>query len=803
MDRPFSFFLIGKSLPYFFGGEAEDRSDEADQRSQDLIHRGLRASSQLGVSLFRIETVFQDIEIDRRKIDRAEIMDSMVHDMEFIVIIGFEDSLLDLFHAQQCPAVEFFHICVSDGVGLRIEVGQIAEQVAECISDLSVDVAHGLHDLVRQTDIALVVDRGDPESHDISAVFVDDILRSDDIADGLTHLSAFAVHGEAMGEDGLVWRMAIDSDRSQKRGVEPAAVLVRAFEIEIARIGHILPGLFMRVAEDAVPCGAGVEPYVHDVFFFMEMCAAAVRAFESFRQKFFCGMRPPCIGALFFDDLFDLLHGFRCDDPLAAVIAVESRDRNAPRALAGDAPVLTITDHVVETVMAPGWNETGVIDGFQCLVAEIIDGSEPLIGRSVDDRLLAAPTVRVLMVQGFLAEESAFMHEGRDHRAFRFPDGLADEEFAGFCRHVAFFIDRADDRLVELAGIFIGLVDFEVVDAVSRCGMNAAGAGIQRDMVAFQDIDGAVAVGFRSEMSQRVFEFRKVKFRAQHFTADKFIVFDFAVGKGCRSEILIHEIVFISSLVVYPDIGEFRIHADVAGSRDGPRGGGPDDGKDLARIYAFRLEAMDIDHRVFDIDGRRLSVLVFDLCFGQCRLAVGAPVNGLLALVDVALVRHFAENFQFLRFQMRIEGDIAMCEIADNAHTDEVFLLDLDPFLRVSETLLAEFQRGHVRAIFAGVLEYGVFDRQAMGIPARYIDGFIASHMVVSDDDILQCLIQRMTDVDLAVCIRRAIVQYEGRCAFLFSLFDSLFIQMILLPEFYEARFLFRKVAAHREFSFR
>ena len=406
------------------------------------------------------------------------------------------------------------------------------------------------------------------------------------------------------------------------------------------------------------------------------------------------------------------------------------------------------------------------------------------------------------MVQGFLAEESAFMREGRNYRAFCFPDGLADEEFASFCRHVAFFIDRADDRLVELAGIFISLVDFKVVDAVSRCGMNAAGAGIQRDMVPFQNIDGAVAVGFRSEMSERVFEFRKVELRAQHFTADKFIIFDFAVSKGCRSELLIHEVVFICGLVVYPDIGEFRIHADVAGSRDGPRGGGPDDGKDLARICAFWLESMDVDHRVFDIDGRRLSVLVFDFCFGQCCLTVGAPVNGLLALVDVAFVRHFAEDFQFLRFQMRVEGDIAVSKITDNAHTDEVFLLDFDPFLCVSQALLAEFQRSHVRTIFTGVFEYGVFDRQTMGIPARYIDGFIASHVVVSDDDIFQGFIQRMADVDLAIRIRRAIVQYESRCAFFLSLFDSFFIQMILLPEFYEARFLFRKVAAHREFGF-
>ena len=125
---------------------------------------------------------------------------------------------------------------------------------------------------------------------------------------------------------------------------------------------------------------------------------------------------------------------------------------------------------------------------------------------------------------------------------------------------------------------------------------------------------------------------------------------------------------------------------------------------------------------------------------------------------------------------MRIKGDIAVFEIADHAHADEVFLLDFDPFLRISQALLAEFERSHVGTIFAGVFEDRVFDRQAMGIPARYVNGFVAGHVSVSDDDVFQGLIESVADMDLAIGIWRAIVENESRCAALLSLFDSLFI---------------------------
>ena len=152
---------------------------------------------------------------------------------------------------------------------------------------------------------------------------------------------------------------------------------------------------------------------------------------------------------------------------------------------------------------------------------------------------------------------------------------------------------------------------------------------------------------------------------------------------------------------------------------------------------------------------------------------------------------------------MGIKGDIGIGEIADHAHADEIGLLDFNPFLRVGQALSPKFQRSHIGPVFAGILQYRIFDRKAVGIPAGDIVGFIACHMLVTDNDILQCLIQRMADMNLAVGIGRSVVEDESGRAVLSSLFQSGMIQIMFLPEFYEARFLLRKISAHREICFR
>ena len=86
-------------------------------------------------------------------------------------------------------------------------------------------------------DVVAEVLRRDPESDDVGAVLGDVGIGGLWLLVGaaLGNFLAGLVDDEAVGEDGLVGRGALLNHRSPKRGLEPAAVLIRAFEIQIDR----------------------------------------------------------------------------------------------------------------------------------------------------------------------------------------------------------------------------------------------------------------------------------------------------------------------------------------------------------------------------------------------------------------------------------------------------------------------------------------------------------------------------------------------------------------------------------------
>ena len=80
---------------------------------------------------------------------------------------------MELLHR---PFVDFEHFVVSDGVFGWVEVVDVAEEVANGVSDFAVGVLGFADELVVAADVILIVDAGDPEAEDIGTVFGDFIL---------------------------------------------------------------------------------------------------------------------------------------------------------------------------------------------------------------------------------------------------------------------------------------------------------------------------------------------------------------------------------------------------------------------------------------------------------------------------------------------------------------------------------------------------------------------------------------------------------------------------------------------------
>src|SRR5262245_17722402 len=102
-------------------------------------------------------------------------------------------------------------------------------------------------------------------------------------------------------------------------------MLVAALEVEIGRHAEVRIAL-----ADGLPRYARLEPDIHDDLLFFQVGPAALRALRARRQKVLLRPRVPGRDAFLLEDVRDVLHPIGVDDGLAALRAVERRNRHAP-----------------------------------------------------------------------------------------------------------------------------------------------------------------------------------------------------------------------------------------------------------------------------------------------------------------------------------------------------------------------------------------------------------------------------------------------------------------------------------------
>ena len=93
------------------------------------------------------------------------------------------------------------------------------------------------------------------------------------------------------------------------------------------------------------------------------------------------------------------------------------------------------------------------------------------------------------------------------------------------------------------------------------------------------------------------------------------------------------------------------------------------------------------------------------------------------------------------------------------------------------------------------------FDREPMTVPAGNVVGFPARHLMRADDNVFQRLVQRRADVDIAVGVRRPVVEHEFGAAL--AALAQLSIQILARPARQNLRLLLRQTGAHREIRLR
>ena len=151
-----------------------------------------------------------------------------------------------------------------------VEVVEVAEQEAEGVAQLAVVVADALHEVLAGGDVFAEVDQATQRRTISPPRRFGDVDGIDAVAEGFREGAALLVERPAGGGDHLEGRAVAHADGAEQGGLEPAAVLVAAFGVEVG--GEVQLGFDV---EDGVPAGAGLEPDVEDVHLFAELCVAA------------------------------------------------------------------------------------------------------------------------------------------------------------------------------------------------------------------------------------------------------------------------------------------------------------------------------------------------------------------------------------------------------------------------------------------------------------------------------------------------------------------------------------------------
>ncbi len=236
--------------PDLFHGEAQ-RSARANGREprEDLVEHAARRAAADARLRIAVKRVLADVVIEGREIGRAEIGERVEDAVEVVSPVTLAHGLVELAQAMEHEAVELGHRARSEALALG-KVREIGEREAQRVAQLAIELDGGLEDLGADAQVLGEIRARDPQAQDFGAAFGRDLLRRDRRARRFRHLLAVLVDDEAVGEHGVVRRPPARAAALEQRGLEPAAMLVRAFEIERGGPGEI--GLRTRLEHERV-----------------------------------------------------------------------------------------------------------------------------------------------------------------------------------------------------------------------------------------------------------------------------------------------------------------------------------------------------------------------------------------------------------------------------------------------------------------------------------------------------------------------------------------------------------------------
>ena len=329
------------------------------------------------------------------------------HRVEFIHLEMRQDVRLQSGRSAECVAVNLQHLGQGHSVHSRVKVAGIGQQEFEGVAHPAVNIHHARQDFVVNAQVAGVIGTGTPKPDDLGPQLVAHLLRRHHIAHALAHLAALPVDGEAVGQQAAVGCPVVHGTGGQQRAVEPPAVLVMAFQVQVGLRPSVMAGPWVRGFQHRGVGSARVKPDLQDVRAFGVLGGVSRRAHLG-QDGLGRGLAPG-LDATGFHHLGGQVHDLQgAWVQLTAVFVQEEGHRHAPAALAADAPVGPVGNHVAQPAPPVLGVKSGLLNGIERGLAQgfggLVDSEHALalvhahkpLGRSaVNHWRFVTPAVRV------------------------------------------------------------------------------------------------------------------------------------------------------------------------------------------------------------------------------------------------------------------------------------------------------------------------------------------------------------------------------------------------------------------------
>src|SRR4029453_6954814 len=162
-----------------------------------------------------------------------------------------------------------------------------------------------------------------------------------------------------------------------------------------------------------------------------------------------------------------------------------------------------------------------------------------------------------------------------------------------------------------------------------------------------------------------------------------------------------------------------------------------------------------------------------------------------------------------LRLSEKIHRRVGMRPVAHDPQPHELLSLHVEPVLGVCAAFMPECDHGagigqvRFRLVPGAVVLFSdlPFDRKPMTVPSRHVVGIEPQHLLATRDHVLENLVQRMPDMDVAVRVGRPVVENELLASFRRR--AELRVKIIFLPARQDLRLALRQAGAHGKVSLR